>query len=75
MKEFYFVLPDPKGTKLVWLNSIDFGGEPQEQELDKMQPVYAKLQYGILHKILQAMAKKSQQPKKVPQAPPSANRG
>ena len=70
MKEFWFVVPDSKGCRLIWLSGIDFGGEPQEEKLNTMQPAYTKLHYGLLHKILANLAKELQKQDPRVKAPP-----
>lgn len=64
IKEFWFVLPDPKkGSKLVWLQSIDFGAdseatEKDKEELDKMQPSYCQFQYAVINGLIETAKKR-----------------
>ena len=57
MKELWFVIPDPKGSKLIWLTSTEYGGEPNEEEFGKLQPAHTKVMYCILHKIIASLKK------------------
>lgn len=60
-REFWFVLPDANGAKLICLKSEDYGGEPEEEELAKMQPSGTKDEYTLLKRVIAELTQKLQE--------------